>query len=179
MRNDTASQIACLARVLKVPALRDSGGRLAATARDSGCCPALRMPMWASLMVPMSVVRKAPPPGRGGGALRARRRLWWARRRVAVLVVGDFGDGRAGGGFVDDGLAAGEGGDESGDGEVVDGPGVAAGGGVDERGGIVAEQGVGAPGFSELEICRFKSSVEAFSGCSEDGCDQELNIAVV
>ena len=36
MTSDTASQIAYLARALKAPALRDSAGRLAATARDSG-----------------------------------------------------------------------------------------------------------------------------------------------
>jgi hypothetical protein len=35
--SDTASQIACLARVLKAPALRDSAERLAAArARDDG-----------------------------------------------------------------------------------------------------------------------------------------------
>jgi hypothetical protein len=34
--SDTASQIACLARVLKAPALRDSAERLAARARDDG-----------------------------------------------------------------------------------------------------------------------------------------------
>ena len=69
---------------------------------------------------------------------------------VPGLCVGDFGDGGAGGCFVDDGFAGGVGGDEGLQGEVVDGAGVAAGGGVDERGGVVAEQGVGSAGFSEL-----------------------------
>jgi hypothetical protein len=38
MTSDTASQIAYLARALKAPALRDSAGRLAATAREAGWC---------------------------------------------------------------------------------------------------------------------------------------------
>jgi len=44
----------------------------------------------------------------------------------------DFGDDGAGGGFVDEFLAGGAGGDEGGQGEVVDGAGFAAAGVVDE-----------------------------------------------
>jgi len=83
-----------------------------------------------------------------GGALSVWCRWLWAWRRR--LPVGDFGDGGAGGCFVDDGFAGGVGGDEGLEGEVVDGAGVAAGGGVDERGGVVAEQGVGAAPLTEL-----------------------------
>jgi len=67
----------------------------------------------------------------------------WLRRGIAVgevsLVVGkvpvsvdDLGDGGAGGGFVDEVLPGGEGGDQGLQGEVVDGAGVAAAGGVDQ-----------------------------------------------
>ena len=52
----------------------------------------------------------------------------------------DFGDGGAGGGVVDDGLAGDAGGDERGEGEVVDGAGLAAGGFVDLGYGVVGEQ---------------------------------------
>src|SRR5258706_8295936 len=62
----------------------------------------------------------------------------------------DLGDGGACGGFVGDGLARGERGEEGCDGEVVDGSRVAAGCLVDQRGGVVGEQGVGPAGFSEL-----------------------------
>jgi hypothetical protein len=61
---------------------------------------------------------------------------------VPGLCVGDFGDGGAGGCFVDDGFAGGVDGDEGLDGEAVDGARVAAGG-VDQGGGVVADQGIG------------------------------------
>jgi len=58
---------------------------------------------------------------------------------VWCRLVEDFGDGGAGGGFVDDGLVGGVGGDEGLQAEVVDRAGVAAGGVVDEVGGVVGE----------------------------------------
>src|SRR5215467_12860911 len=82
-------------------------------------------------------VRESPAVGVMAGLLSARCRAWWARCRGLVVV--DFGDRRAGCGFVDDGLAGGVGGDEGLQGEVVDCPRVAAGGGVQERGGVVGE----------------------------------------
>jgi carbonic anhydrase len=87
------------------------------------CCPALKMPTAASLTAPMWWCGNAPPPGRAAGLWWAGCRWRWAWRR---LVVGDFGDGGAGGFFVNEGLAGCVGGDEGGDGEVVDGAGVAA-----------------------------------------------------
>ena len=63
----------------------------------------------------------------------------------------DVGDGGAGGGVVDDGLAGCAGGDERGDGEVVDGGGLAAGGVVDLGDGVVGEQaGVVAAGEARV-----------------------------
>src|SRR5215468_1611762 len=78
--------------------------------------------------------------------------------RGLVLVVSwgcsfcrdDFGDGGAGGGFVGEFFAGGEGGDERGEGEVVDGAGFAAAGVVDEGEGVVGEQGAGAAGEFEV-----------------------------
>jgi hypothetical protein len=58
---------------------------------------------------------------------------------------GDFGDGGAGGGFVDDRLVVDEGGDERLEADVVDRAGVAAAGLVDQCGGVVGEQGAGRP----------------------------------
>jgi hypothetical protein len=58
--------------------------------------------------------------------------------------LGEFGDGGAGAGFVDDGFAVGEGGEEGVDGDVVDDAGVAAAGLVDEGDGVVGEQCVAA-----------------------------------
>jgi len=55
---------------------------------------------------------------------------WWS-------VCRDLGGGGAGAGFVDDGFAAGVGGDEGLDGQVAGGPGQAAAGGVDQRGGVL------------------------------------------
>ena len=52
--------------------------------------------------------------------------------KVLVVSVDDLGDRGAGGWFVDEVLAGGEGGDQGLQGEVVDRPGVAAGGGVDQ-----------------------------------------------
>src|SRR3984957_4455153 len=65
-------------------------------------------------------------------------------------VCRDFGDGGAGALLIDDGLAAGPGGDQGLGGEVVDGAGQASGGVVDEGGGVVAEDGVGPAG--ELDV---------------------------
>jgi len=55
-------------------------------------------------------VRGSPAAVVGGGALRVWCRWLWAWCRW--LCVGDFGDGGAGGCFVDDGFAGGVGGDE-------------------------------------------------------------------
>ena len=62
----------------------------------------------------------------------------------------DFGDGDAGGGFIDDGLVLGERGDQGLQGEVVDRAGIAAAGLVDQCGGVVGEQGVGPSGEAEV-----------------------------
>ena len=75
---------------------------------------------------------EAPPTWSAG--------LWcsWCRGGVQGVAGGsfggDFGDGGAGAGFVDDGLVAGVGGDEGLDGEVVHRAGQAAGDLVDQRG---------------------------------------------
>src|SRR5581483_3495946 len=61
-----------------------------------------------------------------------------------------FRHGGARGGFVDDGFAGGEGGEQRLDGEVVDGAGVAAAGLVDQGCGVVGEQGVGASGQGQV-----------------------------
>jgi hypothetical protein len=53
-----------------------------------------------------------------------------------LLCRDDFGDGGSCGGFVDEFLAGGAGGDEGGEGEVVDGAGFAAAGVVDEGEGV-------------------------------------------
>lgn len=70
------------------------------------------------------------------------------------FVVGSFGvdlgDCGSGGFVVDDGCFGGVGGDEGLDGDVVHGAGQSSCGFVDAGGGVVGEQGVGAPGFSEL-----------------------------
>ena len=89
------------------------------------------------------VVRKDPAGWVPGGVLVFRVPAWCS-------VCRDFGDGGAGGGFIDDGLVGGVGGDEGLDGEVVDGAGVAAAGLVDQGGGVVGEQGVGAAGQGEV-----------------------------
>src|SRR6266700_2493387 len=60
--------------------------------------------------------------------------------------------GGAGGGFVGDGLAGGERGEQGGDGDVVDGAGVAAGGLVDQGGRVVGEQGVGPAGECQVVL---------------------------
>jgi hypothetical protein len=84
-------------------------------------------------------------------------RRWGSGRGLVFRVAlwcsfgGDFGDGGAGGGFVDDGFVGGEGCDEGLDGEVVDGAGVAAAGLVDQGGGVVGEQGVGACTVPKLD----------------------------
>ncbi len=70
--------------------------------------------------------------------------------RAERLFVEGFGDGGAGGGLVDDGLAGCVGGDECLEAEVVDGAGVAAAGLLDQRGGVVAEQRVGPPAEGEV-----------------------------
>jgi hypothetical protein len=65
-------------------------------------------------------------------------------------VVGGFGDGGAGAGFIDDGFVVGAGGEQGGEAEVVDGAGFAAAVGVDEGDGVVAEEGVAASGDGEV-----------------------------
>ena len=70
-------------------------------------------------------------------------------------VCRDFGNGCAGGGFIDDGLVCGECGDEGLQGEVVDGSRIAPAGLVDQCGGVVGEQCVVAPGEFEVpEVSR-------------------------
>ena len=70
----------------------------------------------------------APPAGAGrgvghrGDVLVVVVTAWCSRCRIG-LFGRDFGDGGAGGGFVDDGFVGGERGDEGLDGEVVDGAG--------------------------------------------------------
>src|SRR5216683_6074947 len=64
----------------------------------------------------------------------------------------DLGDGGAGGGFVGDGLAGGERGEQGSDGDVVDGAGVAAGCLVDQGGRVVGEQGVGPAGEGQVVL---------------------------
>ena len=61
---------------------------------------------------------------------------------VWCSVCRDFGNGGAGGGFVDDGLIGGEGGDEGLQCEVVDRAGVAAAGLMNEGDRVVGEQRV-------------------------------------
>lgn len=61
-------------------------------------------------------------------------------------VCRDFGDGCAGGGFVDDGLVGAERGDEGLQREVVDRAGIVAAGLVDQSDGVVGKQRVVAPG---------------------------------
>src|SRR5262249_58424129 len=62
MTSDTASQIACLARVLKAPALRESAERLAVTARDDGVArkegPAARRPTSAHTLVTQQTLQR-------------------------------------------------------------------------------------------------------------------------
>jgi hypothetical protein len=65
---------------------------------------------------------------------------------VCCSVCRDFGDGCAGGGFVDDGVVGGERGDEGLQGEVVDRAGMAPAGPMDERDSVVGEQRVLASG---------------------------------
>jgi hypothetical protein len=66
------------------------------------------------------------------------------------LVGGDFDGGGSGGGFVDDALLRGVGGDEGLNSDVVDGSGEASGDLVDEVDGVVGEQCVGSAG--ELDV---------------------------
>jgi hypothetical protein len=73
---------------------------------------------------------------------------------------GDFGDGGAGAGLVDDGLAAGEGGEECMDGKVVDHSWVAAAGVVDQGGRVVGEQWVAAAGEFEVVGVMTNSSLQ-------------------
>src|SRR6266516_2235054 len=87
----------------------------------------------------MWVVEKAPPGG-------CRRGLVFKLSLGCSFCRDDLGDGGSGGGFVDDLLVCGEGGDKGGDGEVVDGAGFAAAGVMDQGEGVVGEQGVGASG---------------------------------
>ena len=65
-------------------------------------------------------------------------------------VCRDFGDGGAGGGFVNDGFVCGERGDEGLQGEVVDAARVAAAGLVHKGRGVVGEQGVVPPGEGQV-----------------------------
>src|SRR5260221_11488719 len=81
--------------------------------------------------------------GAGGLGFRLSRGCSFCRR---------LGGGGACGGFVGDGLARGERGEEGCDGEVVDGSRVAAGCLVDQRGGVVGEQGVGPAGEGEVVL---------------------------
>src|SRR6266542_6654973 len=69
-----------------------------------------------------------------GGALVFVLSRWWS------VCRGEFGDGGAGAGFVDDGFSVGEGGEEGVDGDVVDDAGVAAAGLVDEGDRVVGER---------------------------------------
>src|SRR6185437_6081727 len=86
---------------------------------------------------------KAPPGGAGRG---------WvlAVSRGCSFCRDDLGDGGAGGGGVDDFLAGGVGGDEGGDGEVVDAPGLPSGGLVDLGDGVVGEQVAVAAGQGQV-----------------------------
>lgn len=68
---------------------------------------------------------------------------WWSLCR-------DLGEGCSGGGFVDDGLAGGERGDEGWDGEVVDRSRDPAAALVDKRDRVVGEQRVRAAGECEV-----------------------------
>ena len=81
-----------------------------------------------------------------GGALVVVLAVWCARcrRSWGALFGGDFGDGGAGGGFVDDCFVGGVGRDEGLQGEVVDGAWESSAGLVDEVGGGVAEELVAA-----------------------------------
>src|SRR5262245_54804718 len=85
------------------------------------CSPTLRMSMTATLWLGLPGGWKAPPAGAGRGLVDAVAG-WWS-----VWRGGFLGDGGAGGGFVDDGLAGRAGGEQCGDGEPVDRPGQAAG----------------------------------------------------
>ena len=62
----------------------------------------------------------------------------------------DFGDGGAGGGFVDDGFVGGERGDEGLERKVVDRARIAAAGLMNEGGRVVGEQCVVAPGQCQV-----------------------------
>ena len=95
----------------------------------AACCPALKMPMSGALGVPMAGMRK-PRRCCCGGAFVGEVPV--VVGKVPVVSVDDLGDGGAGGGFVDEVLAGGEGGDQGLQGEVVDRAGVAAAGGVDQ-----------------------------------------------
>src|SRR5665811_2089704 len=68
---------------------------------------------------------------------------WWSFCR-------DFGDGGSGRGFVDDGFAGGERGDEGLDGEVVDRSGDASADLMDQGDRVVGEQHVGAASQCEV-----------------------------
>lgn len=71
--------------------------------------------------------------------------------RVAS-IAGDFHDRGPCRGFVDQGLAVGEGGDQGMHRQVVHGPGQSPAGLVDEGDGVVAEQRVGAAGQPEVVL---------------------------
>jgi len=77
--------------------------------RFAGCCPALKMPMKAALVLPMWGCGKAPPRWCGAGLCGV---VPVVVGEVPGLCVGEFGDGGAGGCFVDDGFGGGVGGDE-------------------------------------------------------------------
>src|SRR6266705_847811 len=94
-------------------------------------------PRAGSIMRCGSVASSSRPGGAGRG---------WVFRVSAGWSVcrGDLGDGGAGGCLVDETLAGCCGGDEGGDGDVVDGAGLAAGGLVDLGDRVVGEQVGGA-----------------------------------
>src|SRR5260370_41566371 len=88
--------------------------------------------------------RESPARRWPGGVLVEGGAAWWS---VWRRVLGDRG---AGGGFIDDGLGGGVGGEQGGDGEPVDGAGQAAGVAVDGADRVVGEQGVGPPGQRQV-----------------------------
>src|SRR5450755_1464469 len=108
--------------------------------------------MLASLLMRMVGDGEGPAPWFGAGP-------WWlcwrcGDRRGAngrgSLFGGDFGDGGAGGGFVDDGFVRCVGRDEGLQGEVVHGAWEASAGLVDQVGGVLAEELVAAA--DEFEV---------------------------
>ena len=88
---------------------------------------------------------------------------WWSVCRGG----GVLGDGGTGGGFVDDRLSAGVGGEQRGDGQPVDGPGQAAGLGVDDADRIIGEKSVGPAGVLEVPADVAVGFVWAERGCGD------------